>query len=289
MITDINAQVVQQVYYAPFGEIISEYNAYWHNGKIPDYMFNAKELDEENGMYYYSARYYASPVFTSRDPLFEKYPTLSPYAYCANNPIIYIDPDGKRIKIYFTETSAKGQTVWKAFFFNGKNQKQAPTNTFVQNFIAAYNYNAKNGGGEKMQEAANSTKYTISLMETNEFSHATTVFSGNEGHESQENAVLWNPYRGLKTTDGHVLSPATILDEEFDHAVDYENSPVQHTDRYDKYDKQYGNAEERRAKQGSTKKTAIKNKEVPANWRGEQNHDGKGVTLEKWKYQDENK
>jgi RHS repeat-associated protein len=57
-------------------------------------MFNAKEMDEESGMYYYSARYYAPPVFISRDPLFEKYPFMSPYAYCANNPLKYIDPTG---------------------------------------------------------------------------------------------------------------------------------------------------------------------------------------------------
>jgi RHS repeat-associated protein len=95
MITDINANVTQQVFYAPFGEVISESNAYWNNGQIPDFMFNAKELDEENGMYYYSARYYAPPVFTSRDPLFEKYPSISPYAYTLNNPLIFIDPTGR--------------------------------------------------------------------------------------------------------------------------------------------------------------------------------------------------
>lgn len=37
----------------------------------------------------------APPVFISRDPLFEKYPTFSPYAYCANNPVNVIDPDGR--------------------------------------------------------------------------------------------------------------------------------------------------------------------------------------------------
>jgi RHS repeat-associated protein len=58
------------------------------------YAFNAKELDEENGMYYYSARYYAPPTFISRDPLFEKYPSISPYAYCSNNPVNKIDPTG---------------------------------------------------------------------------------------------------------------------------------------------------------------------------------------------------
>jgi RHS repeat-associated protein len=62
-------------------------------------LFNAKELDEENGMYYYSARYYNPPTFISRDPLFEKHPTLSPYAYCANNPLKYVDPTGMEAEL----------------------------------------------------------------------------------------------------------------------------------------------------------------------------------------------
>jgi RHS repeat-associated protein len=85
--------------YALFGEILAEYNAYWHQGKIPDYMFNAKEYDEENGMFYYSARYYNPPTFISRDPLFEKYPWMSPYCYTANNPVKYIDPTGMEVEI----------------------------------------------------------------------------------------------------------------------------------------------------------------------------------------------
>ncbi len=56
--------------------------------------YNAKELDEETGMYYYEARYYAPPVFTSRDPLFEQKPWLSPYHYCSNNPTNKVDPTG---------------------------------------------------------------------------------------------------------------------------------------------------------------------------------------------------
>jgi RHS repeat-associated protein len=89
--------------YALFGEVITEYNAYWHQGRIPDYKFNAKELDEENGMYYYSARYYNPPTFISRDPLFEKKPWVSCYAYCANNPVNKVDPTG----LYEKESQAQ--------------------------------------------------------------------------------------------------------------------------------------------------------------------------------------
>ena len=46
-------------------------------------------------MYYYEARYYKPPVFTSRDPMMDQKPWLSPYHYCSNNPIKRIDLNGK--------------------------------------------------------------------------------------------------------------------------------------------------------------------------------------------------
>lgn len=33
----------------------------------------------------------------SVDPMSDKYPSLSPYAYCANNPVKLVDPDGEEI------------------------------------------------------------------------------------------------------------------------------------------------------------------------------------------------
>ena len=63
MITDNSANITQGFLYTPFGELLYEYDPGWESGRIPKYSFNAKELDEENGMYYYSARYYAPPTF----------------------------------------------------------------------------------------------------------------------------------------------------------------------------------------------------------------------------------
>lgn len=90
------ANINQGLLYAPFGEIITDHNpTNWRQDKIPEYAFNAKELDEENGMYYYSARYYNPPTFISRDEKFEEFPTISPYCYTQNNPVMFVDPDGK--------------------------------------------------------------------------------------------------------------------------------------------------------------------------------------------------
>ena len=62
--------------------------------------FTGKEKDSETGFYYFGARYYdpnLSGLFLSVDPMADKYPSISPYAYCAWNPVKLVDPDGKKV------------------------------------------------------------------------------------------------------------------------------------------------------------------------------------------------
>ena len=62
--------------------------------------FTGKELDAETGYSYFGARYYDPAVLTawlSVDPMADKYPSISPYAYCAWNPLKLVDPDGDTI------------------------------------------------------------------------------------------------------------------------------------------------------------------------------------------------
>ncbi|MCC9037071.1 RHS repeat-associated core domain-containing protein [Chryseobacterium sp. C-39] len=61
------------------------------------FKFNAKELDDDTGLYYYGARYYNPrlSIWYGVDPLAEKFPSWSPYNYTFDNPVNYIDPDGR--------------------------------------------------------------------------------------------------------------------------------------------------------------------------------------------------
>ena len=61
------------------------------------------------GWYDNQARYYDCliPTFKSQDPLAEKYPWLSPYCHCANNPINAIDPDGREVYMEFNKSTNK--------------------------------------------------------------------------------------------------------------------------------------------------------------------------------------
>ncbi|MDX9697475.1 MAG: RHS repeat-associated core domain-containing protein [Bacteroidales bacterium] len=65
------------------------------------YTFSGKEKDVETGYGYFGARYYDSglSIWLSVDSMSDKYPNLSPYNYCANNPVIFIDPDGRELII----------------------------------------------------------------------------------------------------------------------------------------------------------------------------------------------
>ena len=61
------------------------------------FTFSVKERDSETGLSYFGSRYYSSDlsVWLSVDPMAAKYPSLSPYVYCANNPVMLVDPDGE--------------------------------------------------------------------------------------------------------------------------------------------------------------------------------------------------
>ena len=99
-ITNLDGEVVQHIEYVPFGEVfIEERNNIWNT----PYLFNAKEFDEETGMYYYGARYYESrlSLWMSVDRFAEKYKT-SPYCFTLDNPICHYDERGDSTILYAT-------------------------------------------------------------------------------------------------------------------------------------------------------------------------------------------
>ena len=67
--------------------------------KDGSYTFSAKEKDPETGLSYFGSRYYSSDlsIWLSVDPMAAKYPSLSPYTYCADNPVKLVDPNGDSI------------------------------------------------------------------------------------------------------------------------------------------------------------------------------------------------
>ena len=110
-ITDESGTIEKSFDYYPFGE---SYASATVSNPGEAFRYGGKEREEKFGVhevYDFSARWY-SPVygrFQTMDPLCEKYYSLSPYAYCANNPMRFVDPSG------MWEWDATGNLRWQQY------------------------------------------------------------------------------------------------------------------------------------------------------------------------------
>ena len=102
-ITDGTGNAIQHIQYCPFGEpFVNEHASFASYSER--FTFTGKEQDEETGYSYFGARYYDADLLTgwmSVDPMADKYPNMSPYNYCAWNPVKLVDPDGCEFGDYY--------------------------------------------------------------------------------------------------------------------------------------------------------------------------------------------
>ena len=103
-VVDSNNNVKETINYYPFGsEMKMQDPAQMAGDSWQPYRFTSKELDNQNGLNWYDfgARWFdvaGVPMWTSVDPLCEKYYHITPYSYCAGDPINKFDPDGREVR-----------------------------------------------------------------------------------------------------------------------------------------------------------------------------------------------
>lgn len=93
---DEQAQIITYEEYYPYGNSSYQAVAGKVDVSLKRYRYTRKERDEETGLAYHGARYYATWLgrFCSSDPLHHLSNEVSPYCYAADNPLKYIDPKG---------------------------------------------------------------------------------------------------------------------------------------------------------------------------------------------------
>ncbi|MFI3298062.1 MAG: RHS repeat-associated core domain-containing protein, partial [bacterium] len=128
-ITNQNGTAVQHLQYMAWGELFADQRSTDYSER---YTFSGKERDVETGFSYFIARYYLSEygIFGGVDQLSDKYPSTSSYAYCNNNPVMLVDPDGRK-PIYDPDGNLLGTDdeglKGKAIIMKKENFKQGMT------------------------------------------------------------------------------------------------------------------------------------------------------------------
>lgn len=91
-----SANVITYEEFHPFGSSSYRLGTNTSEVSLKRYRYVGKEHDEESGLYYYGARYYAGWLcrFVSVDPLKDDYPFYTTFQYAGNNPITFFDLDG---------------------------------------------------------------------------------------------------------------------------------------------------------------------------------------------------
>lgn len=158
----------------------------------------------------------------------DKYSEYSHFVYTANNPILYIDPDGK--KIVFPENASPD---------------------FKKAFTRSWGFINRNCADDIFAKLEKSKQiYTIS--ETKGGSH----------YNPKTRTISWDPNSGSTIREGVDLSPTVILNHEGDHDLQHDQNPEQFKIDADTPDQQYGNKEEKRVIEGSEQQTALKLGEI---------------------------
>lgn len=233
MATDEQGNVVWQEDYEPWGSRQVKDPASATTSRGSEVWYTGKEEEANVGMYYYGARWYSPGIgqFTGIDPAeveIKSPRTFNRYAYANNNPIKYIDPDGRKVEF-----------------------AQGSTTKFKSQFKQAIQYLNKAGAAASFAELQKS-KDTILIEEPN-------AGSNDMYYDPNTKTIVWDPLSALKTTNGTIQTPALGLGHEGEHAL----GDIKGTAASAKNipGDPYNTAEERRVIQGYETKAANKLKE----------------------------
>lgn len=146
----------------------------------------------------------------SIDPLYAKFPSLSPYVAFANNPVLFIDPDGKEIAI-------KDPNTGKTHIYVPGDKAPVGASKFVQDTYASFEYLSKSPTALNLVQTLVEHKKTVTIVQGNDLADFYYTPSDNE--------LTYNPNSALLTEFG-TQTPSVGLIHELGHTELDFNSPV---------------------------------------------------------------
>ena len=204
---------------------LSIHSSFFIHHSSLSYTFSAKEKDSETGLSYFGSRYYSSElsIWLSVDPMSAKYASLSPYVYCADNPVKLVDPNGEEIVIFVNKT----KYIYDGKDFVDKNGNVATfsKNSFEYRVLSDLNklYNSKLGIiRDKLKDMMKSEhQHTIVNRTTADgvsFNRPIDKDLAQEYGKGSDTETGYNPFASKSVcADGGYVSCATLAHELLGH------------------------------------------------------------------------
>ena len=147
IVMDASGNVKQVNNYYPSGTLMAERRT---DQGVQPYKFGGKELDRTFGLDFYDfdARQFDPTLmrFTRPDPLAGKYYRISPYVYCMNNPVKYIDKDGRDPGDVF-KTKDDAARDWGVYYNGASILNKREYASSIYQTKSGYSYSVANEGG----------------------------------------------------------------------------------------------------------------------------------------------
>ncbi|MBR3558578.1 MAG: hypothetical protein IKN78_06880 [Bacteroidales bacterium] len=199
------------------------------------YTFSAKEKDTETGYSYFGARYYSSDlsIWLSVDPMADKYPSLSPYTYCADNLVKLVDSNGEEIYVGDDYYYRNGYLYYK-----GTEDVYVPEQgSFEEKALKSLNtLRGTKQGGELMSPLEGETGKDVILKDANNNPNTPGKVELNDYVYSNDDfksaTIYWKP-EGVQLFKMLEPNATTDLGHEFSHAFDKANGTTYPTDKVD--------------------------------------------------------
>ena len=185
------------------------------------FTFSAKERDSETGLSYFGSRYYSSDlsIWLSVDPMSDKYASLSPYTYCANNPVKLVDPNGEHFEVVVEENTI---TI-KATYYTQKDNKellQKGLDYWNNEQSGKYSYVTGSGDNKKVYTIRFDLKIAEQEYETDDAARLAANLGPTNSNNYMELSIPVYDNRGA-TTDGNIiqLHPEKFSEQTLHHEI----------------------------------------------------------------------
>ena len=179
--------------------------------------FTGKERDEETGFGYFGARYMDHELMTmwlSVDPMSDKYPSISPYAYCAWNPVRLVDPDGNEAMTnddWYKSTTKNSNGDYSVFWSPENAQTISVNGETYTNIGSSYIHSTEQGVTFYEQNSVTAFFPYLPVKDLSLSDKGTAFLVGNE----DVRLIPYNDLKGYATIGvGHLIEKRNVTEQD---------------------------------------------------------------------------